>query len=463
MYQVAVIGGGPGGYVAGIRLQQYGINAVVFEKERLGGVCLNRGCIPTKSLVKVAELYREMQEAADFGLSADNPTVHYHKVWQRKNAVVEQLVSGIEFMYKKRNIPLIAETVTAIEKTETGYRVTGTATSVECRQVIIATGSVPKALPFMPFDGEKILSSKHILDMQELPKHLVVIGGGVIGCEFASIYSAMGVQVEIVEFLPTLVSTEDTEIAKRLTMALKRSGIKIHTKTAVESFTDNGDTITLHLSTGKEIETQKVLVSVGRGPQCDVQCSGFSLAMERGCIVIDHEMRTSEPGIFAIGDVTGKMMLAHTASKQALIVADILANELKATAHEITPLNYMDIPRCTFTHPEIGSVGLTEEQAKKQYEHVAVGKFPFTANGKALGSGYTFGFVKAIVDEATKRIIGMHIIGPNATELIAQGGILVNTQATLDDVKKVIFAHPTLSEAVMEALEDAENLAVHKI
>lgn len=463
MYQVAVIGGGPGGYVAGIRLQQYGINAVVFEKQRLGGVCLNWGCIPTKSLVKVADLYREMQEAEAFGLSVEKPTVHYEKVWQRKNKVVEQLVSGIEFMYKKRKIPLIAEAATAIEKTDTGYRVIGEDTTIECQQVIIATGSAPKALPFMPFDGKKVLSSKHILDMEELPKHMVVVGGGVIGCEFASIYSALGVKVEIVEFLPTLVSTEDSEIAKRLAMALKRSGIKIHTKTGVESYTDNGDTITLHLSNGKELETEKVLVSVGRGPQCDLQCSGFELATERGCIVIDDQMRTSAAGIYAIGDVTGKMMLAHTASKQALIVADILANELKGATHEINTLTYSDIPRCTFTHPEIGSVGLTETQAKEQFEHISVGKFPFTANGKALGSGYTFGFVKAIVDEATKRIIGMHIIGPNATELIAQGGILVNTQATLDDVKKVIFAHPTLSEAVMEALEDAENLAVHKI
>ncbi len=463
MYEVAIIGGGPGGYVAGIRLQQYGISTIVFEKERLGGVCLNRGCIPTKSLVKVADLYREIKNADSFGLSVDSSAVHYDKVWQRKNAVVEKLVSGVEFIYKKRKIPLCNEGVVSIEKTKDGYILHGEKTTVICKNIIIATGSVPKALPFMPFDGEKILSSRSLLNMQSLPKHMVVVGGGVIGCEFASIYHALGVHVEIVEFLPTLISTEDVEITKRLAMALKRGGLKLHLKTGVESYTDNGDSITLKLTDGKSIETEKVLVSVGRAPLFDIQCSNFTLNTQRGFITIDEEMRTSAPGIFAIGDVTGKMMLAHTASKQALIVADILANNLKDTDHTILKLDYSSIPRCTFAHPEIASVGLSEAQAKEVYEHIAVGKFPFSANGKALGSGDTFGFVKVVVNEANGIIVGMHIIGPQATELIAQGAILVDTHATLADVKQVIFAHPTLSEAVMEALEDAENLAVHKI
>lgn len=463
MSKVAIIGGGPGGYVTAIRLQQYGIETIVFEKERLGGVCLNWGCIPTKSYVKVAELFSEISEAEQFGLSVRAATVDFKKVWERKNKVVDQLVSGVEFMFKKRKIPNIKESVTRIIRKESSYLIITEEAEYEAEYLVLATGSRPKELPFMKFDHQHILSSKDLLSLTELPTKLTIIGGGVIGCEFASIFNQFGVDVEIVEFLPSLLSMEDTEISKRLTMALKKRGIKIHLNTAVEAYEKAEDKLILKLSNGKEIETDKVLVSVGRVPVCNIEFENCELKRENGFISIDDQFHTNLDNVFAIGDVTGKLMLAHTASKQGLMVADLLFNQIKKANVEILDLDYKKIPACTFTNPEIGSVGYTEEQAKEKFGEISVGKFPFTANGKALGAGNTFGFVKTIAEKKSNRLIGLHIIGPQATELIAQGGILLGLKATTEDVKTIVFAHPTLSEAVMEAIEDTEQMAVHKL
>ena len=462
-FKVAVIGGGPGGYVTAIRLQQYGIDVVVFEKERLGGVCLNHGCVPTKSLVKVADLYSEIKEADNFGISIEKSSIDYKKVWQRKNEIVEKLVSGIEFMFNKRNIQTIRDIVAKIEKYGSEYKIITNSEEFIADYIIIATGSKPKELSFMKCDGKNILSSRDILKIEALPKKLIVIGGGVIGCEFASIYNQLGVDVEIVEFLPNLIDMEDKEISKRLGMALKRNGIKLHLKTAVENYKKTPNGILLELSNGKEIEADKVLLSVGRVPVMDIKFVDSNVSMDNGFITIDKMMKTNLKNIFAIGDVTGKLMLAHVASKQGLIVADIINNEINNTGIEIIDLDYKKIPACTFTNPEIASVGYTQKEAEEKFEDVLIGKFPFSANGKALGMGATFGFVKVIALEDSNRIIGVHIIGPQATELIAQAGVLVDLSATIEDVKKVVFAHPTLSEAVMEAVEDLEKLAIHKI
>ncbi len=462
-FRVAIIGGGPGGYVTAIRLQQYGIEAVVFEKERLGGVCLNHGCIPTKSLVKVADLYSEIKESENFGISIEKSSINYSKVWQRKNEIVEKLVSGIEFMFNKRKIQIIANTVTKIEKTNSEYKIYTAEDVYSAEYIIIATGSKPKELQFMQCDGKSILTSRDILKMDELPKKLVVIGGGVIGCEFASIYNQLGVEVEIVEFLPNLIALEDIEISKRLTMMLKKSGIKVHLKTAVESYEEKANSIMLKLSNGKEIETEKVLLSVGREPVINIEFIGMELSINKEFINIDEMMKTNLENVFAIGDVTGKLMLAHTASKQGLIVADIIQNKVNKTNIEIIDLDYKKIPACTFTNPEIASVGYTQKEAEEKFGEIHIGKFPFSANGKALSLGATFGFVKIIAQKESKKLLGIHIIGPHATELISQAGVLVGLDATLDDVKKVVFAHPTLSEAVMEAVEDMEKLAIHKL
>ncbi len=457
MIKVAIIGGGPGGYVTAIRLQQYGIEAVVFEKERLGGVCLNHGCIPTKSLVKVADFFSEMKESESFGISLDNLKLDFQKVYERKNAVVEKLISGIEFIFKKRQIKTIRENVIEIIKKGNSYNIITQNSVYFAEYIIVATGSIPKELPFMKFDGKSILSSRDVLKLEKLPQHLVVVGGGVIGCEFASIFQQFGVNVEIVEFLPKLIFNEDDEISKRLAMSLKKNKIKLHLKTAVESFEKSAETIKLQLSNGKEIVTNQVLVSVGRF----AQFPKIAIETENDFIKISDEFRTNLPNVFAIGDVTGKLMLAHTASKQGLILADILHNEINQKNIEILNLNYQKIPACIFTNPEIGSIGKRESEFEK--DETLVGKFPFSANGKALGLGNTFGFVKVIASKKTHQLLGVHIIGPHATELIAQCSVLLGLNVMIDDVKKVIFAHPTLSEVVMEAIEDLENLAIHKV
>lgn len=458
---VAVIGGGPGGYVTAIRLKQYGIDSVVFEKERLGGVCLNRGCIPTKALVKVSDFYGEIKEAEDFGINVENISFDFGKIYQRKDAVVEKLVSGVEFIFNKKDIPVIKKQVNSIEKKDDGYLINYGEESLVAKYVIIATGSVPKELGFMPFDGEKILSSRDILNLKELPKSLAIIGGGVIGCEFASIFSQLGTKVNIIEFLPRLVATEDVEISKRLNMALKRKKIKIKLKTGVVGSEIKDGKVTLKLSNNKEETFDKVLVSVGRAPQINFDFP--ELKITKTGIEIDEKMQTNLPNVFSIGDVTGKMMLAHTASKQGLMVASIINEKENHKKWNSFELRYENIPRCIFTNPEIGSVGLTEEQAKEKFEEVSVGKFPFSANGKSLGLGNTFGFAKTISDKTTGKLLGMHIIGPQATEIIAQGSILLGRKTTAEDVDEIVFAHPTLSEVVMESVEDLNNLSIHKI
>ncbi len=460
-HTVAVIGGGPGGYVAALKLERYGIDVVLFEKERLGGVCLNWGCIPTKAMVKPAELLHEMQNADDFGLYAENATVRFDRVFERKQQIVDQLVGGIEFIYKKKKIPVVNHEVTSVRKTGEGY-VIAADQEYMAEYVILATGSVPVELPFMKFDGEVVCSSNDILSMRELPARLIVVGGGVIGCEFASVMHQFGVEVEIVEFLPRLVSTEDEEVSKRLAMAFKKEGIKVHLKKAVEACRIEDGKAILTLTGNKEISADKVLVSVGRKPRLGIEMIDCEPEMDKNAIVIDENMRANLPNLYAIGDVTGKMQLAHVASKQGLRAVDDMRDRIEGSDIERAPIRYMDIPRCTFTNPELGSAGLTEEQAKETFGEILVGKFPFSANGKALSMGQSFGFVKTIADAESHKIVGMHIIGPGATELIAEGGILIQAGLTIEQASEIVYAHPTLSEAVAEAVEDLEGMALHK-
>jgi len=459
-FTVAIIGAGPGGYETAIRLNQYNIPVVCFEKERLGGVCLNQGCIPTKSLVKVSELYHEMSTADTYGLEKSIQTPDYLKIFEYKNKVVEKLVSGVEFLFTKRAIPIQKENITRIEKTNNSFAIFAVDNLLATADyLILATGSRPKALPFLPFDRQKVLSSQDILDMQTLPKSLAIIGGGVIGCEFACIYQHLGVEVTIIEFLPELISTEDEEIAKRLSMALKRSGIKVNTRTAVESATQTEDSMTLNLSNSKQITAEKVLVSVGREPLFDIKTVGFELQTTKNFIQINDHCQTTADNVFAIGDVTGKLMLAHTASKQGLYVADYINHLQNAQPMHLSPIGYSNIPSCIFTTPEVASCGAREQSVKDQ--NIRIGRFPYSANGKALASGATTGFVKTITNADTDEIIGMHIIGASATELIAQASILIATKAKASDVANIIWAHPTISECIMESIEDTHKMAIH--
>ncbi len=457
MKKIAIIGGGPGGYVAAIRLHQLGFAPLVFEMERLGGVCLNRGCIPTKAMVKSADVFHEINAADSFGIHVSDASVSLPAIIKRKDKIVEQLVGGVEFIFKKRKIEVIKQAVIKIKKDEHGFCLSTATDDFQCDKIIIATGSTPRDLPNIKFNGQTILSSRDILSMQEMPAEMAVIGGGVIGCEFASIFAQLGVKVHIVEYLPRLISTEDEEISKRLAMALKKLKIKIHTKTGVENCREIDGKLVLELSNKKELLVDKALLSVGRVPRWNVKCEGFDIATTKGAIDIDAQFKTNLDNIYAIGDVTAKMMLAHTASKMGVLLAEAIANDTKHAG-----LVYHNIPRCTFTNPEVASVGLTEAVASEQGE-IKIGKFPFAANGKSLGLGNQFGFVKAIVCAKTDKLLGMHIIGPQATELIAQGALMIGSNAPLATLMQTVFAHPTLSEAVIESVEDAFDHAIHTV
>jgi dihydrolipoamide dehydrogenase len=463
-YQVVVIGGGPGGYESAIRLSQYGIGVAVVEKERLGGVCLNWGCIPTKTLVKSAELVREIQESESYGLPAVDFTPDYKAIWERKNTIVESLVGGIEYLYRKRKIPVYNSAVTRICKTSGAYELQmADGNSVSAQNIILATGSTSKSLPGITIDEVNVLSSTGILKLDTLPKSLAVVGGGVIGCEFASIYATLGVQVTIIEFLPRLIALEDEEISKRLAIAFKKSGIKVMLNVGVKSIQSTDGKQILKLSDDNELEAEKVLLSVGREPVFDIQTEGFELIRQRGAMVIDSYMRTNVPDIYAIGDLTAKLQLAHTASKQGLLAVEHIKIQITGEAKPLHPLSYTDIPRCTFTNPEIASVGYTEAQAKEVFGEITVGKFPFSASGKALAMSSTQGFVKTIARKDKGELVGMHIMGPQAAELIAQGAIMIAKKMKAEDIHDIVFAHPTLSEAIMESVEDLLDLSIHKI
>lgn len=468
--QVIIIGGGPGGYETAIRLSQYNIDCLVIEKARLGGVCLNWGCIPTKALVKSAELYSEMKEAPTWGLPLPAMSLDYAKVFERKNAVVEQLVSGIEYLFRKRKIPVVHSQATAVRREGEHYIIeTEAGESYSCSYLILATGSEAKSLPGIEINEVDILSSTGILKLDKLPESLAVVGGGVIGCEFASIFASFGVKVTVIEFLPRLIAMEDEEISKRLALSFKKSGISVKTGLGVQSIAKGNEGLYLSLSDGSTLTAEKVLMSVGRIPVNNLNWIGLELQTERGAVQIDDAMQTNLERVFAIGDVTAKLQLAHTASKQGLMVADIIKHALDSSTSgpldlsTHRPLDYINIPRCTFTHPEIASVGYTQSEAEQAFSDIKIGKFPFTANGKAMAMGNTLGFVKTIARADTNELVGMHIMGPTAAELIAQGAILIANHNTSEDAESIVFAHPTLSEAIMESMEDLRNLSIHKI
>ncbi|MDD4310056.1 MAG: dihydrolipoyl dehydrogenase [Candidatus Cloacimonetes bacterium] len=463
-YQVIIIGGGPGGYEAAIRLNQYEIPCLVIEKARLGGICLNWGCIPTKALVRSAELLSDIREAESFGLPNTPVAIDYTKIWQRKNAVVEQLVGGIEYLFRKRKIPLVNTEAIAVRQEDGSYIISTTSgEDFSCEYLVLATGSEAKSLPGIEINEENIMSSTGILKLESLPKSLAVVGGGVIGCEFASIFATFGVQVSIIEFLPRIVALEEEEISKRLAISFKKAGIKVITGKGVQSISSSPEGMILNLTDGSTLTAEKVLMSVGRNPVNSLQWNNLSPNTERGAIVIDDAMRTSLNKVYAIGDVTAKLQLAHTASKQGLMAVEHIVSLIKGKESHIPTLEYINIPRCTFTNPEIASVGYTETEARAKFGDLVIGKFPFAANGKAMAMGNTNGFVKTIARKDTEEIVGMHIMGPHAAELIAQGAILIANKSTAENVETIVFAHPTLSEAIMEAIHDLRNLSIHKI
>jgi dihydrolipoamide dehydrogenase len=458
-YQVGILGGGPGGYVCALRAAQLGLSVVLVEGERIGGTCLNKGCIPTKALVKSAELWREIKHADMFGIQANNASFDFSKIMARKDQVVETLVSGVERLIKAAKITYVQgwgqvhETGKIEVETESGLE------SYEVENLVLATGSLPARLPIPGIDLPGVLSSDEILKMTELPERLVIIGGGVIGLEFASIYQEFGVKVTVVEMLPSLLANIDEEIPKRMTPLLKKSGMEIMTKTALKEIRQDGSNLMVVVEDAKgqkEISADKVLISTGRKVNSrGVDPERLGLKTERGAIIVNEKMQTSLSNVYAIGDVTGGMMLAHVASMQGIVAAENIAG-LPAVA------NYTAVPSAIFTYPEIATVGQTEQALKASGRKYKVSKFPFSANGKAIALGETMGTVKILADEQGT-VLGASIMGPQASSMIEELVLAVDKGLNAEDLVHIIHAHPTLPEAIMEAAHGILGKPLHLV
>jgi dihydrolipoamide dehydrogenase len=463
-YDVIVLGGGPGGYVAAIRAAQLGQKVAVVEREALGGVCLNWGCIPTKSLLRNAELASILTgEAKEFGFSFDNLKLDYAVAHKRSRQVSDRLVRGIGFLFKKNNITQIQGTAKLISPKQ--IRVEPSDQTLEGKKIIIATGARPRSLPGMVVDGKKIITSRQALELTNAPKRLVVVGAGAIGMEFAYVFRAYGAAVTVIEMLPHVLPLEDDETAAEVAKAFKKQGIVTLVNTRTEAVEPTADGVNVRVKdqgTGQEqtIAADMVLVAIGVAPNSDgigLEAAGVQTD-KRGFITINETMQTNIPGIYAIGDVTGKLLLAHVASAQGIVAAEHIAG------HETRPIkdaDYAFMPRCTYCKPQVASLGYTEAQAKEKGYEIKVGKFPFIASGKALGLNEKEGFVKIIADAKYGEILGAHLVGPEVTELLPELALAHTWELTTEEIARTVHAHPTLSEALMEAAHAVSGQAIH--
>lgn len=456
---VVIIGGGPGGYVAAIKAAHLGLKAVLVEKDKLGGVCLNRGCIPTKALVSTAELLNHLQRAGEFGIQVKDYSIDFPAIMKRKEMITQRLSLGVEQLMKANQVRVIRGEGQIIEPgTVEVLDAEGQKEVIKTKNIIIATGSKVMKLPIPGIDSEGVITSDEALSLSELPSKMIIIGGGVVGIEFAGIFKALGVEVTVVEMLPRILLPIDEEIARRLTQILKRKGIEILTDCKVKEIKKNHQNLEVLVSTTdgeKKLETEKVLFAAGRVPELgniDVQRLGIEL--DKGAIKVDEKMMTNIPGIYAVGDVVGKIMLAHVASREGIVAVENISDK------EVL-MDYKVVPNCVFSMPEVASVGLTEEEARKENDNIKVSKFPFMANGKALGMGETEGMVKIIADADTFELLGLHILGAHASDLIAEGTLALSMEATAEEIVNTIHAHPTLAEAIAEAAEGITGKPIH--
>lgn len=461
-YDVVVIGSGPGGYSAAVRAGQYGLKTALIEKQpRLGGTCLLVGCIPTKSLLHTADVWDRFVHADEEGIQVENPKLDYPKVVDRKNKIVGKHSKGIEFLMRKNKI----ETIKGYAKLLGGGKIEvqgekGTQT-IEAKNIILATGSEARMLPGMQADADKILTNIEILNLTAVPKTLGIIGAGAVGVEFASIFKRFGSNVTLLEMLPRLVPVEDEEISKELERSFKKLGIRIETGAKAENIqkTDTGVKLDVTLASGKKepMEFEKLLIAVGRKPNTEnIGLENTKVELDRGFIKVNTNQQTGEPGVYAIGDiVAGTPQLAHVATAEGMIAVAHIAGK------PARPINRNRIPGATYTEPGIGSVGITEAQAKAQGLKVKVGKFPFVGNSKATILGNHDGFVKVIADEKFGEILGVHIIGPQGFELIAEAVAAMEAEATVDSLINTIHAHPTLYEALGEAFNNVYGQAIN--
>lgn len=460
-FDLAVIGGGPGGYVAAIRAAQLGMKSAVIEKDRLGGLCLNWGCIPSKALLRSAEVFRMFQHAESYGIMVENLKFDPKKIIKRSRLAAEKLSKGVEFLLKKNKVEYITGTGRIVKKGIIEISNDGKVVqALKAKNIVIATGGYSRSLPGVTIDKKKIISSREALILQDFPKSIIIIGGGPIGIEFSYFYNAFGIKCTIVEMMPHILPFEDSEIIDILQKSLKRSGIEILTDTKVENVRVNAKGVNVKVGSKKgalkEIRADIALVAVGfSGFVEGLGLEELGVQIEKSFVKVDEKYQTNVDGIYAIGDVIGPPLLAHVASAEAIYMVEKLAG------HNPTPIDYSNIPSCTYCQPQVASIGLTEQKAKEKEYAIKVGRFPFRANGKSIAIGETEGMVKLIFDEKYGELLGAHIIGVEATDMIAELGVAKTLEATFMEVLKTVHAHPTLSEAVMEAAEEAYGEAIH--
>ena len=459
-YDVIVIGSGPGGYVTAIRASQLGLKVAIVERDELGGICLNWGCIPTKALLKSANVFEYIKHSADYGISVSDAKADFNGIVKRSRGVADGMSKGIQFLMKKNKIEVIQGT----GKVKPGKKVSVTAkdgkvTEYAANHIIIATGARSRQLPNLPQDGKKVIGYREAMTLPNLPKSMVIVGSGAIGIEFAYFYNTMGTKVTVVEFLPNIVPLEDEEVSKQLERSLKKQGINIMLDSSVESIDTKGADckVTIKTKTGTEtIEAEIVLSAVGITANLEnLGLEETGIVIDKGRIIVDKYYKTNIPGYYAIGDCIPTAALAHVASAEGITCVEQIAG------HHPEPIDYKNIPGCTYCNPEVASVGYTEKAAKEAGYEIKVGKFPFSASGKASASGAKDGFVKVIFDAKYGEFLGAHMIGANVTEMIAEVVAARKLETTGMDIIKTIHPHPTMSEAVMEAAAAAYGEVIH--
>jgi len=458
-FDLIILGSGPGGYVAGVRAGQLGMKVAVVERDpKFGGTCLLRGCIPTKALLHTASVLDEIREADSLGINVAAPVLDIVKAQERKQKVVDSNSKGVEFLFKKNKVTGIHGTGRITGPHEVEVEGAEGKTTYGAKFILVATGSVPRDVPIAPTDGERVLNSDHVLELQRVPASIAVLGAGAVGTEFASIYTSFGSKVTLIEMLPRILPIEDEEISAELQKALRKRKIDVLTGTKCLSVERTETGVRLNLEGGKTstVEAELLLVAIGRRPVTEnLGLEALGIGLDRGYVKVDPLMRTSVPHIYAIGDVINTPWLAHVATAEGILAVEHMAGL------PVRPINYDRVPSCTYCDPEVASVGLTEAKARERGYDVAVGKFPFTALGKAKVIGKTTGFVKVVRETKYDEVLGVHIIGAHATDLIAEACVALQMEGTDEELMRTMHAHPTMSEAVMEAAHAAHGGAIH--
>jgi dihydrolipoyl dehydrogenase len=461
-YDVIVLGSGPGGYSAAVRAGQYGLKTAIIEKDpKLGGTCLHVGCIPAKAFLHAADVWQRFLHSTEEGIHCENPRLDFPLVSDRKNKIVSKHAQGVEFLMKKNKVDWLKGYGRLAGPGKIEVASDSGKQTYEARNIVVATGSEARMLPGLTADDKRIFTNIEILNLREVPKSLAILGAGAVGVEFASCFHRFGTKVSMFEMLPRIVPVEDEEVSKELERYFKRSGIRVETGARAENVQkiDNGVRFTVTLADGKQetVEAETLLVAIGRKPITEnIGLEGTRVQLDRGFIKVDEYQRTGEPGVYAIGDVVaGTPQLAHVATAEGMVAIAHMAGK------PATPVDKTRIPSCTYTEPGIGSIGLTEAQARAQGRRVKIGKFPFAANSKASILGQHTGFVKIVADEAYGEVLGVHIIGPEAFELIGEGVLAMSAEATIDTLIHTIHAHPTLYEAMGEAFNAVYGQAIN--